>query len=81
MKILLLKNLPALRKIVYGVFLLISIIFSCVFMLYYLRFKQVSFAEINQTYLIEKNYIFYSITFIGSAWLFSLYNLYDRDRI
>jgi len=43
---------------------------------YYLRFHTGVLAEINKTYIIEKNYIFYSIIFILSAVLFFSYLIF-----
>ena len=81
-----LKDLSRFRgKIIYGVFLLISdtVFLALAFYLsYYLRFHTGVMAEINKTYIIDKNYIFYSIIFILSAvFVFFLFNLYDRDKI
>ena len=80
------KDLSRFRKkIVYGILLLISdIIFLTLafYISYYLRFHTGVLAEINKTYIIEKNYIFYSIIFILSAvFIFLLFSLYDRDKI
>ncbi len=73
------------KKFVYGILLLISdmIFLALAFYLsYYLRFHTGVMAEINKTYIIEKNYILYSIIFILSAvFVFFLFNLYDRDKI
>ena len=80
------KDLSRLRKkLIYGIWLLISdIIFLALafYISYYLRFHTGVIAEINKTYLIEKNYILYSIIFILSAiFIFFLFSLYDRDKI
>jgi exopolysaccharide biosynthesis polyprenyl glycosylphosphotransferase len=80
------KDLSRFRgKLVYGILLLISdmIFLALAFYLsYYLRFHTGVMAEINKTYIIEKNYILYSIIFILSAvFVFLLFNLYDRDKI
>lgn len=80
------KDLSRFRKkIMYGTSLLISdIIFLALafYLSYYLRFHTGILAEINKTYIIEKNYILYSVIFILSAiFLFFLFNLYDRDKI
>ena len=81
-----LKDLSRFRKkVIYGTLLLISdIIFLALafYLSYYLRFHTGVLAEINKTYIIDKNYIFYSVVFILSAiFLFFLFNLYDRDKI
>ena len=81
-----LKDLSRFRKkMVYGILLLVSdmIFLALAFYLsYYLRFHTGVLAEINKTYIIESNYILYSIIFILSAvFVFFLFNLYDRDRI
>ena len=80
------KDLSRFRKkVVYGILLLISdMIFLALafYFSYYLRFHTGVMAEINKTYIIEKNYILYSIIFILSAvFVFLLFNLYDRDKI
>ncbi|MCL4385533.1 MAG: sugar transferase [Cyanobacteria bacterium] len=81
-----LKNMSRLRKkIIYGLILLVlDIIFLALafYLSYYLRFKTGAIAELNTTYVIETNYIFYSIIFIASAvFIFFLFGLYDRDKI
>ena len=80
------KDLSRFRKkIIYGVFLLISdmvFLILAFYLSYYLRFHTGVLAEINKTYIIDKNYILYSVVFILSAiFLFFLFNLYDRDKI
>jgi len=80
------KDLSRFRKkIIYGTSLLISdIVFLALafYLSYYLRFHTGVLAEINKTYIIEKNYILYSVIFILSAiFIFFLFNLYDRDKI
>jgi len=73
------------KKLIYGVTLLITdILFLglAFYLSYFLRFKTGVMAEVNKTFLIEKNYILYSIIFISSAlFIFLLYSLYDRDKI
>lgn len=80
------KDLSRFRKkLVYGIFLLISdtiFLVLAFYLSYYLRFNTGTLAEINRTYIIDKNYIFYSVIFILSAiFLFFLFNLYNRDKI
>lgn len=73
------------KKIVYGIFLIISdVIFLALsfYLSYFLRFKTGAIAELNKTYFIETNYFFYSIIFIIlSILVFFVFNLYDRDKI
>jgi exopolysaccharide biosynthesis polyprenyl glycosylphosphotransferase len=81
-----LKSVPRFnKKIVYGIFLIISdAIFLALsfYFSYFLRFKTGAIAELNKTYFIEKNYFFYSLVFIvASILIFFIFNLYDRDRI
>jgi len=81
-----LRELPrAKKKIIFGSLLLGSdMIFLGIafYISYFLRFNTGILAEVNTTYLIEKNYIFYSIIFIlSAAFIFLLYGLYDRDKI
>jgi len=80
------KDLSRFRKkIIYGIILLISDTFFLTlafYLSYYLRFHTGALAEINKTYIIDENYILYSVIFILSAiFLFFLFNLYDRDKI
>jgi len=81
-----LKDLTRFKnKLIYGVILLITdILFLglAFYLSYFLRFKTGVMAEVNKTFLIERNYISYSIIFIASAlFIFLLYNLYDKDKI
>lgn len=80
------KSLSRLnKKIVYGIFLIITdVVFLCIsfYLSYFLRFKTGEIAELNKTYFIETNYFFYSLVFIIlSILVFFVFNLYDRDKI
>jgi predicted acyltransferase len=73
------------NKIFYGFLLLASDLFfsavSC-FLAYYLRFFTKFFGSNKPTYLIDKNYIFYSIIFISVVAIVSLaFRLYFWDNI
>lgn len=84
--IFVLRYLSRIKKqAVYAVLLLISdIVFLglAFYISYYLRFNTGIMAEVDKTFIIEKNYIFYSVIFILSAvFLFFIYGLYNRDKI
>ena len=73
------------QKIMYGISLLISDIILLAlsyYLAYFIRFRTGEIAELYETYLVEQNYVFYSIIFIVlSIFVFFIFNLYDRDKI
>jgi exopolysaccharide biosynthesis polyprenyl glycosylphosphotransferase len=81
-----LKNATRIkRKVIYGIFMVISdiVFFALALSLsFYIRFYTGESAKIISVYGVEGNYLLYSIIFIISAVLiFFLYRLYDWDGI
>jgi len=81
-----LKNATRIkRKVIYGIFMMISdiVFFALALSLsFYIRFYTGESAKIVSAYGVEGNYLLYSVIFIISAVLiFFLYRLYDWDGI
>jgi len=81
-----LKNATRIkRKVVYGIFMMISDIIFFALALYfsfYIRFYTGESAKITSVYGVEGNYLLYSILFTAAAVLiFFLFKLYDWDSI